>query len=203
MAKCLQSSALLWQSSKFSLGWDRGIGVLDGKSLLNNNEFGESAMATFNPYDIGCEPSPSVPCETLLQDSWDTFLLFYSFDSVSEVIVLECENCVSSRFGYPNDEGWPEHPHYRDGISTSRAAIFVSDNSPWLSDISTQMRKSSLRIWGGRGMTVLKKPQKQFHFIAPMKETTFECIASGLKVAHRAVGFDEAFAYVRHRFSQH
>lgn len=29
-------------------------------------------------YDIGCEPSPSVPSETLLQDGWGTFLLFFA-----------------------------------------------------------------------------------------------------------------------------
>ena len=160
-------------------------------------------MTTFNPYDIGCEPSPSVPCETLIQDSEDTFLIFYSSNRASEVIVVECENCVSSCFGYPNDEGLPEHPHYGDGLSTSRASILVSDDSPWLSNISAQMRKSSLRIWGGRGMTVPEEHHKQFHFIVPLKEKTFECIASGLRVAHRAAGFDEAFAYVRYRFSQH
>ncbi len=161
-------------------------------------------MTIFKPYDLGCEPSPNVPCETLLQDGWDTFLLFYPFDSVSEVIVVECEGCASSRFGYPNDEGLPEHPHYRDGISSGDASIFVSDDTPWLREISNQMHETSRRIWGGRGMTVpAGRGEKLFHFIATMKESTFECIASNLKIAHRAKGFEEAFLYVRTRFSQH
>jgi len=160
-------------------------------------------MATFKPYDLGCEPSPSVPCETLLQDGWDTFLLFYAFDSESRVIVVECEDCASSRFGYPNDEGLPEHPHYRDGISGGEGSFFVSESTPWLSDVSTRMRESSRRIWGGRGMETPPARNKLFHFIATLKQATFECIASGLKVVHRADGFDDAFAYVRQRFSQH
>jgi len=160
-------------------------------------------MATFKPYDLGCGPSPSVPCETLLQDGWDTFLLFYPFNSESEVVIVECEDCASTRFGYPNDEGLPEHPHYPDGISDGAASIFVSEDTPWLSDISGQMRRSSQRIWGGRVVDVPTDRRRLYHFIAPMKEATFECIASGLKIAHRAKGFDDAFAYVRKRFSQH
>ena len=160
-------------------------------------------MPAFKPYDLGCEPSPSVPCETLLQDGWDTFLLFEPFSGTGEFVIVECEDCASSRFGYPNDEGLSEHPHYRDGLSSGDASIFVSEDSPWLSEITTQMRTSSERIWGGRGRKVSTDRKELFHFIAPLKEATFECIASGLKIAHRAESYEAAFAYARERFSQH
>jgi hypothetical protein len=161
-------------------------------------------MPVFRPYDLGCEPSPSVPCETLLQDGWCTFLLFMPFSGTGgEFVIVECEDCASSRFGYPNDEGRSEHRHYRDGLSADNASIFVSEDSPWLSEITSQMRASSERIWGARGMQVSSDDTKLFHFIAPLKEATFECIASGLKIAFRAKNHEAAFAYVRHRFSQH
>lgn len=160
-------------------------------------------MPKFKPYDLGCEPSPSVPCETLLQDGWDTFLLFEPFGSTGEYVIVECEDCASSRFGYPNDEGLPEHRHYGDGLSADHASIYVSEESPWLSEITGEMRQSSERIWGGRGMKVSTDREKLFHFIAPMKEATFECIASGLKIAHRAESYEAAFAYARDRFAQH
>lgn len=160
-------------------------------------------MTIFKPFNLGCDPSPGTPFETLLQDGWDAFLLFCPHDE-SAVIVVECESCASSRFGYPNDEGLPEHPHYHDGISSGNASFFISDDTPWLRDVANQKAESSRRIWGGRNMTVpAGRGEKLFHFIAPMKEATFECIASNLKIVHRAKGFEDAFSYVRMRFSQH
>jgi hypothetical protein len=70
-------------------------------------------------FDIGCEPSPSVPAETLLQDGRKTYLLFFAVSKVVEesgyfedlgVAVLDCKRCATAKFGYPNDEGLPEHP---------------------------------------------------------------------------------------------
>ena len=41
---------------------------------------------TLHTYDIGCEPSPSVPAETLIQDGWATYLLFFAASkSVNEL----------------------------------------------------------------------------------------------------------------------
>lgn len=92
-------------------------------------------MKPFLPFNLGIEPSPSVPCEMLMQDGWDTFLLFEPFSSMGQMVVIECEGCSSTRFGYPNDEGLPEHPHYHDGISAAESSVLVSDDTPWLSDI--------------------------------------------------------------------
>src|SRR4051794_36899649 len=77
------------------------------------------------PFDVGCEPSPSVPAETVLQDGWKTYLLFWSVSkSVGAsgylddlgVAVVDCQGCVLTKFGYPNDEGTPEHPLYSLGF---------------------------------------------------------------------------------------
>ncbi len=160
-------------------------------------------MPVFKPYKFACEPCPGAPYETLLQDGWNAFLVFKPSGENRDYVIVECENCSSTRFGYPNDEGLPEHPHYRDGLSAGGTSIFVSEESPWLLEITTQERKSSERIWGGRGMQLPTGSRMLYHFIIPMKEATFECIASGLKVAHRVKSYEEAFAYVRERFSQH
>jgi hypothetical protein len=139
----------------------------------------------------------------VIQDGWDTFLLFEPFGSTGQFVIVECVDCASSRFGYPNDEGLPEHPHYHDGLSDSHAVIFVSEDTPWLVEVEDQMRRSSDRIWGGRGIKASSDHKKLYHFIVPLKEATFECLASGLKIAHRANSYEDAFHYARQRFEQH
>ena len=112
------------------------------------------------PCDIGCEPS-SVPAETLLQDGWKTYLLFFAVSkSVDEsgnlkdlgVAVLDCQDCVVSRFGYPNDEGLPEHPLYGCGMESAKTSVLEVVESSWAAAVSDQIVASRRRIWGGRGM---------------------------------------------------
>lgn len=160
-------------------------------------------MKRFKPYDLGVEPSPSVPCEVLLQDGWNTFLLFEPFSSQGEVVVVECVRCAATKFGYPNDEGLPEHPHYGDGISDAKSSVLYSDDTPWLADVLNQIHGSSKRIWGARGVDTPRLSDSRYHFIFTLKEATFECIASGLKVSMTATSFDDAYAYVRRRFAEH
>jgi len=161
---------------------------------------------------IGCMPSPSVPAETLVQDGWLTFLLFFA---VSEeigssgylddlgVAVVECIDCQSAKMGYPNDEGFPEHPLYSAGISEGMGVYRLS-SSAWLADVESQMKRSRDRIWGSRGMEVSAETKSSlFHFIVPLKEATFEWFARDIQVRGYHRGFDEAFSYVRSRFHEH
>jgi len=76
-------------------------------------------MVRIQTVDIGCEPSPSVPAETLLADGGrHTFCSGQFSKDVGEsgrlddrgVAVLDCQGCVACKFGYPNDEGLAEHP---------------------------------------------------------------------------------------------
>jgi len=66
--------------------------------------------AQVQPHDIGCEPSPSVPAETVIQDGWKTYLLFFAVSKAIGpsgylddlgVAVLDCDHCVMAKFGYP------------------------------------------------------------------------------------------------------
>ena len=165
------------------------------------------------PFDIGCEPSPSVPAETLIQDGWRTFLLFFAVSKSGDengrlkdlrVAVLECEGCVSTNFGYPNDEGLPEHPYYNQGLSDVTTDVVEVVDSPWRAEVEGQMDDSAKRIWGGRGVAVPTSEAAQLrHFIVTLKEATFECSAKNLRVVKFAEDFEEAFSYVSGKLAEH
>src|SRR5262249_59861828 len=108
------------------------------------------------PYDIGCEPSPSVPAEIVVQDGWYTYVLFYavskSFDETGYlrnlgVAVVECQSCSMAKFGYPNDEGRPEHLLYKLGMSDAQSDILEVIASPWAQEVALQQQTSAQRIW--------------------------------------------------------
>jgi hypothetical protein len=148
-----------------------------------------------------------------LQDGWCTYLLFFACsESVGSsgyledkgVAVLECESCAITKFGYPNDEGLPEHPLYAVGLADASSPILEVVGSIWASEVSAQVRASSNRIWGGRGMKVPdshRAPGR--HFIVLLKEQTFECIATALTVRLYAKDFAEAYSYVQQRLAEH
>jgi len=167
---------------------------------------------TIRPYDIGCEPSPSVPAETLLQDGWKTYLLFLAVSKTVQesgylkdlgVAILECVNCSSAKMGYPNDEGLSEHPLWNHGLSDLESSIAEVAGSPWLADIRDQKNRSAKRIWGGRGMAWTPTTESDKHFVITLKEATFECIAEDLTVVEYAHDYDAAFAYVITEFKNH
>ncbi len=163
-------------------------------------------------YNIGCEPSPSVPAETLLQDGWKTYLLFLAVSKdVGDdgylkdlgVAILDCVNASSTIMGYPNDEGRPEHPLWNQGLSSAETSILEVINSVWLTEKQREMKDSSIRIWGGRGIQLPQSESAARHFVVTLKETTFECIAERLVVVHFAATYAAAFDYVIAKFNEH
>jgi hypothetical protein len=148
------------------------------------------------PFDIGCEPSPSVPAETLVQDGWKTYLLFFAVSKTADesghlkdlgVAVLDCKDCRLSKFGYPNDEGVSEHPLYAYGMADAQSSVLEVIESPWKNEIMKWYHPTggSLR-----------------HFVITLMEATFECIASALEVERFCKTFDEAFAHVIQEFDK-
>ncbi len=144
-------------------------------------------MMKIIPFDIGCEPSPSVPAETLIADGWQTFLLFFAVSKLLDeaghlkdlhVAVLECIDCETSKFGYPNDEGRPEHPLYDLGMANAESAVLEVVGSKWVEEVTDQTKRSAIRIWGSDHRLSGEQPR---HFIILLKEVTFECIAKGEK----------------------
>ncbi len=164
-------------------------------------------------YDIGCRPSPSVPAETVIQDGWATYLLFFavstSLDETGHlkdlgVAVVECRHCSVSKFGYPNDEGRPEHPLYALGLGTARSPVLEILGSVWAREVHEQTLASTRRIWGGRKSSWEPgKSDPSRHFVVLLKEKTFECVASELSVELFAKDFGEAFEYVYRKLLEH
>src|SRR6476620_4506081 len=114
------------------------------------------------PYDIGCEPDPSVPAEMVIQDGWKSYLLFFAVSkSVGRsgnlddlgVAIVDCDRCVMSKFGYPNDEGLAEHPLYRFGMDEEASSVLEVVESAWAAEVDGQRVASARQIWGGRGIT--------------------------------------------------
>jgi len=171
-------------------------------------------MATrVQPFDIGCEPSPSVPAETLLADGWKTYLLFLAVSKSADcsgrlkdlrVAVLDCRECVMSKFGYPNDEGEPEHLLYNCGMAEAETSVLEVVESAWVHEVYEQMLASARRIWGGRGIDGgWARDRKLRHFIITLKEKTFECLASSLVVERFCDTFGEAHSHVVAEFNKH
>lgn len=148
-----------------------------------------------------------------MQDGWSTFLLFFaSSETVGDdgylkdkgVAVVECISCLMTKFGYPNDEGLPEHPLYGLGLGTGHPILEVRD-SPWVAELDAQTHQSMQRIWGSRGVRVPDLPARQTkkHFVVLLKALTFECIATALSVRLYAKTFTEAYTYVQAEFAKH
>jgi hypothetical protein len=161
-------------------------------------------------YNIGCQPSPSLSAETLIQDSHKTYLLFFAVsNSVDEkgclknlgVAILSIEGCIISKFGYPNNEGLPEHPFFEYGLA--KYPVLEITNSSWVEEILEQIDTSSRRIRSnGFNCQSSEKKSIKRHFIITLSETTFECIASSLIVERYCETFDEAFSYVVSKLSE-
>lgn len=169
-------------------------------------------MIRLQAVDIGCEPSPSAPAETLLADGENTYLLFFAvsknvgksgyLDDLG-VAVLECQGSVACKFDYPNDEGRPEHPLYNFGMSDLESSVLEVVDSTWAHEVAKQMHASASRIWGGRGVDPSwSRDEVLRHFIVTSKEKTFECLASALAIDRYFQTFDQAIAYVIGRFNE-
>jgi hypothetical protein len=164
------------------------------------------------PHDIGCEPSPSVPAETLIQDGWSTYLLFWAVSKQPEgspprlrdlgVAVVECEGCSLTKFGYPNDEGLPEHPAYPLGLEQATTSILEITDSAWAKELKDQANASRDRIWGERRAGSAEQPPLR-HFVVVLKEATFECLAHSLVVRRFEPTFPAAVEYVHSKLAEH
>lgn len=160
------------------------------------------------PYDIGCEPSPSDSGEVLVQDGESTFLLFCAVSQTVQasgyledlgVALLECIGCVATKFGYPNDEGLPEHPLYAMGLDDAVSSVLEILDSEWAQEMESQIQRSADRIWGSSRSRISNRPPPR-HFIICLKNRTFECLADQMIVQRYEPKFSAAFWHVHDRF---
>jgi hypothetical protein len=120
------------------------------------------------------------------------------------VAVVNCRDCLMSKFGYPNDEGRQEHPLYDCRMAAARASVLEVVESSWAREVLEQKSASARRIRGDHVMNFGPAEDRvRRHFIIKLKEATFECIASSLTVERFFKTFDEAFSHVIGRFKEH
>jgi hypothetical protein len=151
----------------------------------------------FVDLDLGVQPSPSAYDQLVIEGMGAMHVLF---DAISTkkgrdglygdkgIAAVECVACTATKYGYPNDEGLPEHPLWLKGLSECQSSIVEVRGSPWLEEVMGQMTQSARRIWGDQYERIYKVPESgrkrpgARHFIFLFREHTFECIASDLVV---------------------
>jgi hypothetical protein len=132
-------------------------------------------------------PLPSSPSnEVILHGDLSSFLIYSTYyastDRSLKSVLVACAGLSLSRFGYPNDEGLPEHRLFSKGFDSLNGFGEVED-SELLKEYESMSKRSSERIWSGRGASFpyLEIPPHR-HFIISFKENVFEVICHELKL---------------------
>ncbi len=164
---------------------------------------------------IDCQPSFSGSAETVLQTEKLTLVVFQAISTELSVdgcynnlgfAVVECVRCNLTQFGYPNDEGLPEHRLYERGLSDADGIVEVI-NSSWAASLADQRTASARRIHGDHYNKAYNVAEGEAyiygwkHFIFQFKENTFECIADSLKLHSINLSFQEAMSFINQRIA--
>ena len=152
--------------------------------------------------NVACAPEAAISGAELLQTEESAVL---SFNAMTKKLskrgvyenlgraVMEFRGCLVTRFGYPNDEGLPEHPLYDKGLSEADGICEVL-NSSWLANEMAKAERTSRRIhgvWPNFFWQVMAKNQR--HFLVSFHDSTFECLAKGfaLSIERPVAGSDK------------
>ncbi len=152
------------------------------------------------PYPLGFEPDP-VESATLLEGERGTFLVIpvrsegtgARASMEQSFAVVECVECSITKFGYPNDEGFTEHPLF-DAALQCPSSIMLVEDSPWLKEFVGTRVETARGLARGRDFSwIFAQMMPLRHFLITLKEETFECIAEALDVR----GYFSALAKAR------
>jgi hypothetical protein len=142
-----------------------------------------------------------LPC--VFANEWRTFLAYYlqdtppgwdgtsvrvlDLDSDKErVAIISFVGCHAQMFGPPNDEAFRGHPLAARGLGPYR--VFRIENSSWVRALE---RMNAVHPY--------HKPERILglsHFIFMFHDSTFECVASGYKIAVHEGSIRSAMARV-------
>ena len=130
--------------------------------------------------DIGVVPEAAISGAVLTQSEYSAFLTFNAVKKNDEGMfidagfaLVEFEDCLITKFGYPNDEALPGHPLYAKLEEAGGCYdIYKIKNSSWLKKVEDQNNVSF------PGTTY-----KRQHFIVLFHDSTFECLAKDMKVS--------------------
>jgi hypothetical protein len=140
--------------------------------------------------DLGVTPEAAVSGAVLLQSEERAYLMFNAMRDTSRPFkhgdftgfykeaagfaVVELVGCVITKFGYPNDEGWSTRP-LTQGCSYG---AFEVKNSSWKSALPGTSERT------------------ERHFMFLFHDSSFECIASDLRIELSSEPYDQVFARV-------
>lgn len=142
--------------------------------------------------DIGVTPEAAVSGAILLQTEESAFLMFNAMRNTDRpcphggfykedagTAVVELVACTITKFGYPNDEVWNSIPLTKEQFY----GVFEVQNSPWKEEIIRlhQFRFPETKIWRGS------------HFVFLFHDSSFECIASELKIEVSVDSYRQVF----------
>jgi hypothetical protein len=148
--------------------------------------------------DIGVTPEAAISGAVLLQTEQRAFLAFNAmrnttrpsphgrfYKEAAGTAVIELVGCTITKFGYPNDEAWRSIPLTK-GLSYG---VFEVQNSAWRQELVrlNQFSFPGTREWSGR------------HFIFLFHDSSFECIASELRLELSDEPFNLLFSKVADR----
>jgi hypothetical protein len=128
------------------------------------------------PYDIGFVPEAAVSEAVVLQTEYATVLTFSAVREMPDgkrasagYGLVRIDGCSLTRFGQPNDEARAGHPLYSKGLNTY--GVYEVRNSLW-SRQTVEMNRVSFPN---------TPDSTQKHFIFTFHDSTFECLAHGLR----------------------
>lgn len=107
--------------------------------------------------DLEFRPEAAISGGLLIQSESSVSLLFNTMSARPGrsgyledmgIGILEFNSCVTTRFGYPNDEGRNEHPLFDKGLSEIGYGVCEVLNSRWAAEWMAMTRASAERIWG-------------------------------------------------------
>jgi hypothetical protein len=129
------------------------------------------------PLSVGIFPVESVPRPVLLQDEENAYLVFDACLAASKsscgMATLCLQNCLVTRFGYPNDEALHAllgSEVYPQGIGYY--GVYEVRDSSWVMQLQEQRRQccpDSAHV-------------SHRHFVITFRDSTFEAIAQSVKV---------------------
>jgi hypothetical protein len=149
--------------------------------------------------DLGCRPEAAVSGPVLVQTERSTFLTFNAMRPTDEMspyggpymeeagfALVEFERCAITKFGYPNDDAWGGIPRTRE----LSYGIFEVHNSNWIRELDALNRHSFPNT---------PDDTSSRHFLLLFHDSSFECIADGIKLELVDGPYKNVFARIAER----
>jgi hypothetical protein len=150
------------------------------------------------PYNIGFLPEAAASEPVIIQTDFATILTFSATRPMPNgkrgdagYGIVEFDLCSTTQFGYPNDEARRGHPLYERGLVGY--GVYEVCNSSWVKLETEQNRVAFPNT----------PDSTQRHFIFTFHDSTFECIARGLRASLSTKPYVEIFDEVRKRVFNH